>query len=313
MTGLDDSTLDHLRVVVGDLVADSSARATPYELLEEIGRGGTAVIHRAHDHDLARDVALKVIARGAASEVAAGRLLREARILAHLEHPGIVPVHDVGTLDDGRVFAAMKLVRGRSLASLLGETGPAGTHLLAERLRLFLKILEAVGFAHSRGVVHCDLKPANVMVGAFGEVLVMDWGLAQASSVAGPAEAASVQGTPGYMAPEQERGDRASLDARADVFALGTILLDLLRGLGRQPALRAIAERARAAAARDRYADVAELAVEIERFLAREAVSAYREPPIERLRRWYARYEAPILLVAAYLLLRVLFAIWPRG
>jgi hypothetical protein len=115
------------------------------------------------------------------------------------------------------------------------------------------------------------------------------------------------------MAPEQERGDRASLDARADVFALGTILLDLIRGLGRQPALQAIAERARAAAAADRYADVAELAAEIERFLAREAVSAYREPPIERLRRWYARYEVPILLVAAYLLLRVLFAIWPRG
>lgn len=174
-----------------------------------------------------------------------------------------MPVHDVGRLDDGRAFAAMKLVRGVSLASLLGDAGPADPHLLAERRRLFLKILEAVGLAHSRGVVHCDLKPANVMVGAFGEVLVMDWDSPRQALLPVPPRSPDV-GTPANMAPEQERGDRASLDARADVFALGTILLDLLRGLGRQPALQAIAERARAAAARDRYANVAELAAEIE-------------------------------------------------
>ena len=162
MTGLDDSTLDRLRVVVGDLVADSSVRATPYEVLEEIGRGGTAVIHRAHDHDLARDVALKVIAPGAANEWAASRLLREARILAHLEHPGIVPVHDVGTLDDGRVFAAMKLVRGRSLAALLGETdNPLGLALESRPPQAETKDMFSLARGRSAPVKRMRYEPAE--------------------------------------------------------------------------------------------------------------------------------------------------------
>jgi serine/threonine protein kinase len=331
MSGLDDAGLDHLREVLRDPALDASLRSSAYELLEEIGRGGMGIVYRAHDPELDRDVALKVVRSGGEGEALASRLRREARILAQLEHPGIIPVHEVGVLTDGRTFAAMKLVQGRRLADLvatpLRHNARASPRELDERLRLFLKILEAVGFAHSRGIVHCDLKPSNVMVGAFGEVLVLDWGLARRAGISDPAPApqsegvpggseesasGAVLGTPGYMAPEQERGERHALDARTDVFALGAILADLVGGEAGPPALVSVARRARAASPEERYPDAAALASDIERFMARQAVAAHRERPGERLRRWYARYEAPILLVVAYLLLRVLFAVWPR-
>jgi eukaryotic-like serine/threonine-protein kinase len=335
MSGLSDSALAHLREVLREVPGEfafTSARGARYEVLEEVGRGGMGVVHRAHDPELARDVALKVLAPGVAGAAMAARLVREAKILARLEHPGIVPVHEVGALADGRVYAAMKLVRGQPLAVFLASAPPAAgerarQRQLAERLRLFLKILEAVGFAHARGVVHCDLKPANVMVGAFGEVLVMDWGLAR---IVGAAEAlpavsdpaptggadatvsGAVLGTPGYMAPEQERGERAAIDARTDVFALGAILGGLAGGADGVPPLLSIARRAQAALPDQRYPDAAAMAVDVERFLAGQPVAAHRERVGEALRRWYARYEAPFLLVVAYLLLRFLFAVWPR-
>src|SRR5262249_52990275 len=159
------------------------------------------------DRSLDRDVALKVLAAPAAEGVAE-RLIAEAKILARLDHPGIVPVHDVGVLPDGRVFYVMKRVHGRRLDELARAGAGA-----AELLRIFVRVGEAVAFAHAQGVVHCDLKPSNVMVGAFGEVLVLDWGVAKglaSAPLAGggpaPSSAATRVGTPGFMAPEQERG-----------------------------------------------------------------------------------------------------------
>ncbi len=352
MSPFDDATLDHLQGVLREsTTAEPSAAHSfafpmrPCELLEEIGRGGMGVVNRARDLVLGRDVALKVIAPGGASADLAARLGREARILAQLEHPGIVPVHDVGVLADGRAYAAMKLVRGEPLSSWLAARGAerpgrAGERELAERLRLLLKVLETVAFAHARGVLHCDLKPGNTMVGSFGEVLVLDWGLARhhgspaeaaeaAAESTAPAERApagaagvrhatgatvsgAVLGTPGYMAPEQERGERTALDGRTDVFALGAILGELTAGAAPPAAVLSIARRAQALLPAERYPNVEAMAGDVARFLARQPVSAHRERPGEVLRRWYARYEAPILLVVAYLLLRILFWVWPR-
>ena len=197
-----------------------------------------ATVYLARDRELGREVALKVMRLPEPAAGIAERLRQEARILAQLEHPGLVPVHDVGTLPDGRVFYAMKRVRGRRLDEHLRDS-----RSLPERLRLFERICLTVAFAHAQGVIHRDLKPANVMVGPFGEVLVLDWGVAKlrdeglgpaplSTGPTGPATAhGAVVGTPGYMPPEQARG--LPVDARADVFALGRILESMLTGHGR--------------------------------------------------------------------------------
>jgi serine/threonine protein kinase len=244
---LGDRALDNLRRVV----AWPDLSGTRYEVRGEIARGGMGVVYAAHDRDLGRDVAVKVIAPEHADPDVASRLLREARIIARLEHPGIVPVHDVGTLPDGRVYYAMKLVSGKRLDDIAREGRP-----LRERLRLFLRLCEPVAFAHAHGVIHRDLKPENVMVGPFGEVLVMDWGVAKqrgeaeltpgapagagsaAAAAAGDTAHGTVLGTPAYMAPEQARGEVDRVDARADVHALGGVLHFLLTGRapGRSPA-----------------------------------------------------------------------------
>jgi eukaryotic-like serine/threonine-protein kinase len=226
----------------GPPAPDAPARHLPavpgYRVLREIARGGMGRVLAAHDLTLDRAVALKVLLPGASAD----RFLRESKITARLPHPGIPPVHALGTLADGSPFLAMKLIAGQTLADELKT---------ADRPRLlqaFTQVCQAVGFAHSRGIIHRDLKPSNVMVGAFGEVQVMDWGLARdltslkvadepSSSVAPPVprdstddqtQAGQVLGTPSYMAPEQARGEAA--DARADVFALGGILCAILTG-----------------------------------------------------------------------------------
>ena len=168
MSGLSDAAIRRLR----DAADAPDLSGTKYEIIERVGQGGMGTVYRARDRELARDVALKVIRLPEMSHDVASRMLREARTLAQLEHPGIVPVHDVGTLGDGRAFYAMKLVRGSPLDAL-----PASP--LIERLAIVERICEAVAFAHAHGVIHRDLKPQNVMVGPFGEVLVMDWGVAK--------------------------------------------------------------------------------------------------------------------------------------
>jgi tetratricopeptide (TPR) repeat protein len=248
-------TTDHVRASAStdgshppaDAPADDLPVVPGYRVLREIARGGMGRVLGAFDLTLDRDVALKVLLPGANSD----RFVRESKITARLPHPGIPPVYALGTLADGAPFLAMKLIAGRTLAD---EMKSADQPRL---LQAFTQVCQAVGFAHSRGIIHRDLKPANVMVGAFGEVQVMDWGLAKdrtsqeandapppsqpsadpgattAHSAAGEAtdeqtRAGMVLGTPAYMAPEQARGQ--ATDARSDVFALGGILCAILTG-----------------------------------------------------------------------------------
>jgi serine/threonine protein kinase len=328
MKWLSDQAVDRLRVAAE--IPDLSG--TNYVLLDKLGAGGMGGVFRVEDTALGRQVALKVIGIADASGEFRARLLREAKIIAQLEHPGIVPVHDVGTLPDGRVFYTMKLVQGRRLDHYRDEIAS-----LPERLRIFQKICDAVGFAHAHHVLHRDLKPQNVMVGKFGEVLVMDWGLAKflnaeisaesnppqeirlqpppvsQSTVEADTAHGAVLGTPGYMSPEQAGGDIAAVGPRADVYSLGAVLGFLLESSGRVPkALAAIANKATAEDAQQRYGSVEELANDIAHYLDGLPVSAYPEGPLTRVWRWVVRNRAWILLIVAYLVMRALFILW-RG
>lgn len=281
--------LDRLRRIV----SEPDVSGTRYKLLEQIAQGGMGVIWSAIDTQLDRKVALKVLPVW--DESAADLLLREAGVLAKLEHPGIVPIHDAGTLPDGRVYYAMKLVQGRRLDE--ARVGASRGDLL----RLFQRVAEPVSFAHSCGVIHRDLKPENVMVGAFGEVLVMDWGVAKLSGAGGES---GVIGTPAYMAPEQAAGQNDRVNERADVYGLGGILRFLLDGHPVPRPLAAILATATAAEPNARYASVAELSADVAHFLDGEPVSVYRDRWWEIVLRWTLRNHTLLLLLLAYLIMR---------
>jgi serine/threonine protein kinase len=297
MSWLSDGALQRLR----SAASAPDLSGTRYRLLEEIGRGGMCTVFLAEDPSLGRRVALKVLDVPDESGELALRLTREAGILARLEHPGIAPVHDVGRLPDGRVFYAMKFVEGPRL-----DAFAASKPALTERLRIFQRIVEAVAFAHDRGVLHRDLKPENIMVGPFGEVLVMDWGLAKAldHGADAPTDApGAVLGTPGYMAPEQERGEPESLDARADIYALGAVLRFLLAEKAPRPLL-AVCTKAMAREKGDRYAEAMALHAEIARYLDGRRVEAHPESVTQMAARIYARHKAAVWLIVAYLVVR---------
>jgi serine/threonine protein kinase len=313
-----------------DFTSTVSAR---YEILALLGQGGMGTVYRALDRELGREVALKVVGPRAATQLEAAdeRLLAEARILARLEHPGLVPVHDLGTLPDGRVFYAMKQVRGERLDVFVHTLGREDR---LELLRLFERICETVAFAHAQGVIHRDLKPGNIMVGPFGEVLVLDWGLAKIRSNPEPGAAplaeesseshsrltddvsatgaGTILGTPGYMAPEQSAGSEA--DERSDVFALGALLRFLLTGSpeptpGRRRALpaplRAIIAKATAPVPADRYPRASEIWADLARFMSGAAVEAFPEGLARRSLRFARSHSTAILLVLGYLLVRL--------
>ncbi len=346
MPWLSDNLLHRLQTVA-DL---PDLGETKYRLLEKFASGGMGTVYLAEDTQLQRKVALKVLHTPDASGELSARMLREARVIAQLEHPSIVPVHDVGALPDGRVFYVMKFVQGRRL-----DQYAHAESALPDRLRIFQKICEAVAFAHTNGVIHRDLKPENIMVGAFGEVLVMDWGLAKivaeeegrktgsnngdsksredgskcrddklrASNLQQPAASGqhqtlhgTVMGTPAYMAPEQKRGDIAQIDHRSDVYALGAILKILLTGPGKAripKQLAAICAQAMAEEKEQRYTSAQALAGDIERFLNGLAVSSYKENVFEILWRWVKQYRFILLLIAAYIFVRILLAVLLRS
>jgi eukaryotic-like serine/threonine-protein kinase len=295
---MNPKTVSHLRRLMDESVFTHDR----YRLLNEIGRGGMGIVYRAEDAELQREVALKVLSID--HEDAAVRMSRESRILAKLEHPGIVPIHDAGTLADGRPFYVMKLVRGVRL-----DQYQRAAHAIPERLRCFERLCEPVAFAHAHGIVHRDLKPENVMVGEFGEVLVLDWGVAK---VAGENEPATVVGTRAYMAPEQALPDADQVDARADVYGLGRILRFLLDG-GRLPRpLASVCEKATAPEAANRYATALDLSADVRRFLNGLPVSAHRESIWEVAWRLLRKYQAWVVLVLAYLLMRAIVFLWVR-
>jgi serine/threonine-protein kinase len=217
---------------------------------EVIGRGGSSVVIRAFDSDILRNVAIKLLVSEPGDDAADGeRFVEEARINGQLEHPGIVPVYEFGLQPNGRRFLCMKLLEGETLEDALSRAGPARLEpdRLADFLQVFVKVCDAVSFAHSRGVVHRDLKPANIMISDFGQVYVLDWGIAQLLPTRAQAtrrvrlsedetkereqNQGVLIGTPCYMAPEQLRGQQATLDERTDVFALGATLYQMLTGL----------------------------------------------------------------------------------
>lgn len=266
---LSDSVLDHLRHVA----ALPDLTGTRYELESEIGRGGMGVVYAARDRQLDRRVALKVLDFA---------MVGEAQLIARLEHPAVVPVYETGTLADGRPFYAMKLVSGARLDRYRAEPTT-----LTECLRVIRRVGEALAFAHSHGIIHRDLKPQNVMVGPFGEVYVMDWGVD------------AVAGTPAFRAPD----DR--LDQRSDIYALGALLQFLLRAPA-PPALRAIVAKAMSADPTDRYPDVPALLADIERFEQGLAIEAWSEPLWHKLRRFGSGNAVLLWLLVAYTLVKFL-------
>jgi tetratricopeptide (TPR) repeat protein/serine/threonine protein kinase len=261
---------------------EPAQRPDKYQLFGEIARGGMGAVLKGRDVDLGRDLALKVLLESHMDNPdLIRRFVEEAQIGGQLQHPGVVPIYELGTFADQRPFFTMKLVKGRTLAAMLAERKPVGWTPSTENapavpnvrssppfkdlprfLSIFESICQTMAYAHVRGVIHRDLKPSNIMVGNFGEVQVMDWGLAKvlpqggavddevsqraepepavsvirtarSGSDADASHAGSVLGTPGYMAPEQARGEIDLVDERSDVFGLGAILCEILTG---QPA-----------------------------------------------------------------------------
>ena len=313
-----------------------------YDVRHEHGRGGMGRILAVWDRRMHREVALKELLTGedAGEGRVVARFLREARITSRLQHPSIIPVHEIGVRDNGALYYTMKLVRGRTLRDAI-KASPK----LESRMALlphYLDLCQAVAYAHAHGVIHRDIKPSNVMIGEFGETQVIDWGLAKE---VGSAEAAGkpcslegeealgqeltmagqLLGTPHYMAPEQAAGKHDELDERADVYALGAVLYELLTGsrpyqasTGLEvlrksaseppspperlcpeapPALIAVCRRAMERAPSARYASAAELAEEIALYQAGARVRAYEYGTAELLGRFLRRHRPVVVTV----------------
>ena len=335
--------------------------AERYDMLGEYARGGLGRVMQARDERLGRTVAIKELLRR--SRLAESLFVREALITARLQHPGIVPVHEAGRWPSGEPFYVMKLVSGQSLMVLIRET-----ESLAERLALLphvIAVIDTLAYAHNEGVIHRDIKPANVIVGDFGETVVVDWGLArdekqpvplaqnlvemELAALADPAHdsttvwlsvgnysvSGKVIGTPAYMAPEQARGEEVG--AKADVYALGALLYELLAGTapytGKEPQvvldrvlagppaplveqdrhiprdLIAIVDKAMARDPGQRYPSAVELAEDLRRFHTGKLVSAHHYSTWTLVRRWLWRHRSPALVAATALMVLAVMAV----
>jgi hypothetical protein len=297
-----------------------------YEILGEHGRGGIGVVSRAHDRELGRDITIKELL--VCDNINEARFLREALITARLEHPGIVPVYEAGRWPDDTPFYAMKLVSGRSLRELIAERTTVEQRI--GLLHHVIAVADAIAYAHCRHIIHRDLKPANVIIGEFGETIVIDWGLAKhltsvevATASGSPfrdhpdgdlTRAGSILGTPAYMAPEQQRGE--PVDQRADVFAIGVMLWELctvqkmppatselrrrvLRRAGIDQDLATIIDKALEQDAGRRYPDAGALAADLKAFKAGARIAARSYSLFAMLAHWTRRHRTLALSAAA--------------
>jgi Protein kinase domain len=348
-----DGTADPVRTTPEVFSADANpfpaAVGERYRDERFLAEGGLGRVFVARDAELPREVALKRLQTGmASSREGRRRFVREAEITARSEHPGVVPVYGLGTDRDGQPFYAMRLIRGETMGRAIerfhaaDEPGrdPGERHLaLQALLRAFLTTCQTVAYAHSRGVIHRDLKPSNVMLGPYGEALVVDWGLAKPLDSAGEIEdeprpihdrawdttsAGTVKGSPAYMSPEQASGRIDQVGPACDIYSLGATLLTGSRPItgktanevlmavregrflpprrvksGVPRALEAVCLKAMRLEPAERYEGAPELAVEIERWLSGEPVLAWREPWYDRLRRWARRHRVLVASVAA--------------
>ncbi len=308
--------------VPAKLLADDRDGGSRFEVLDEIGTGGTARVFAVHDRSLNRTIALKLLrGKRAAKPGVENRFINEARVTAMLEHPNIMPVHDIGTTDEGRVYFTMKNIAGVSLGDAIraeraGKPVPDDFRSLYGRVSIIVRLCDALSFAHDRGYLHQDVKPDNIMLGEYGEVLLLDWGCALTTGEAVRTDSRAAYGTPAYMSPEQAR--REAVDERCDVYCAGATLFHALflrhptwssapeefwekkrRGnidmptddeRRRVPApLIGIALKALAPDPAQRYQTVALLARDLARYQAGLAVSAHRETPFELFGRWYRK------------------------
>lgn len=337
---LSDDSLNRLRKLI-DL---PELEGTKYEFVRKLGEGGMASVYLARDRELDRLVAIKVVALAESGPALTQRLTREAQIVARLEHPGIIPIHDFGFLTDGRAFYVMKYVEGVTLEDFVAQN-----HNRADLLRVFQKVCDAISFAHSRGVIHRDLKPANIMIGEFGEALVMDWGISAVirSDATEPTSAGTsrdktpestahgtILGTPAFMSPEQAHGDVSAIDYRTDIYSLGALHYFVLTG--RSPftgdsaesirlavvagnlveprqlnhdtpkALNAICLKSMSKQPDNRYQSCSDLSQDLTNFLDHLPVSAYKENLLEQITRWITKNKVIVLIVIGYMLVRFL-------
>ena len=379
LTQLGDADVDATLAFVGsgsaqtrsDLGHDASTRSPVgtattdgqrFRVVRPHAQGGLGAVFVALDAELDREVALKQILDDQADDpVSRGRFVQEAMVTGGLEHPGIVPVYGLGHHADGRPYYAMRFIRGESLKEAISafhshealKSDPGRRSLeLRKLLQQFVDVCNAIEYAHSRGVLHRDIKPSNIIVGRYGETLMVDWGMAKAmgrvdsgsasgermlipSSGIRPVETipGSALGTPAYMSPEQAEGDLQSLGPRSDVYSLGATLYCILTGQAafdgdigavihavrqgdfrppRQlvpeidPAMQAICMKAMAHARADRYATPRALAEDIERWMADQPISGWREPLSRRARRWARRHRTAVAAAAAAILAGVI-------
>jgi eukaryotic-like serine/threonine-protein kinase len=326
---VDDETLPLESEPLSDVKELPPVEADSYEIVRELGRGGMGRVLLASDRRLRRDLALKIsLSTDPSSRT---RFAREALLTARLQHPSIVPVHEAGTwAKAGQPFYAMKVVDGRALAELI-----EATKSLDERLALIpnvIAVVDALAFAHAKRIIHRDLKPSSVIVGDYGETIVIDWGLAKELGSAEPTGAprtasggetasGAAMGTPPYMSPEQAAGAR--VDERVDVYGLGAMLYHVLcgappyRGIEvmaqvlagppqplaeRAPGiprdLLALVEKAMARDQADRYRDAGALGEDLKRFFRGQLVAAHAYSRWELVARWLRRYRAIVSVVA---------------